>query len=300
MSTDERTDDVGDRGDHVTYGGHADRGGQGDLGALAGEFQRLTVVLDHEFRDVLRTRSLWLLALGYAAVVLGLTSAGGVAGLLPVVLDLLGPLQLLVPVLAVAFGYRAVLGDAEREELDVLRTFPLSRRAYLLGAYLGRAAALLAVLLAPLLVAGAWGSVAGGPGSEFLASHAGQDSPAAFSRFLVLTAFYGVATLAAAVALSALATGPRAGLALGVGLVVLVGVGFDLGLVALLTGGFLPDGALPWLLALSPASAYRGLVLAFTVGSGGTAPVASVAGLLLWLVVSLAVAIRVLPRFAGR
>lgn len=264
------------------------------------EVRRLGVVLDHEFRAVLRTRSLWLLAAGYAAVVLALTWAGGVAGYLPVVLDLLAPLQLLVPVLAVGFGYRAVLGDAEREELDVLRTFPVTRRAYLLGAYMGRAAAFLVVLLAPLLVVGAWASVAGGAGSEFLAAHEGQDAPAVFLRFLVLTALYAAATLAAAVALSALATGPRAGLALGVALVVLIGVGFDLGLVGLLSGGLLPEGSLQWLLPLSPASAYRGLVLSFSMSGGTATPAANTAGLVLWLVVSLAVAVAVLPRFADR
>jgi len=270
------------------------------VGGIGAEFRRMEVVLDHEFRTVVRTRSLWLLAAGYAAVVLGLTGAGGAAGYLPVVLDLLAPLQLLVPVLAVGFGYRAVLGDAEREELDVLRTFPLTRRAYLLGTYLGRAAALLAILLAPLLVAGVWAGVAGGPGSEFLASHGGQDAPSVYLRFLVLTALYAAATLAAAVALSALATGPRAALALGVALVVVVGVGFDLGLVALLAGGLLPEGALPWLLALSPASAYRGVVLAFSGGPGAGTPAVDAAGLALWLVGALAVAERVVPRFAGR
>lgn len=268
-----------------------------DLGSA---FRRMEVVLDHEFRAVVRSRSLWLLSAGYAAVVAGLTRAGDPGGFLPVVLDLLAPMQLLVPVLAVGFGYRAVLGDADRAELAVLRTFPATRGSYLLGAYLGRAAAMLAVLLAPLLVAGTIAGAGGGAGSEVLATHAGRDTPAVFFRFLVLTALYGAATLAAAVALSALATGPRAALALGVALVVAVGVGVDLGLVALLAGGLLPEGALPALLAVGPASAYRGLVLASTVGGSAVAPAAAIAGLVTWTLVGLGAAVRVLPRFAGR
>jgi ABC-type transport system involved in multi-copper enzyme maturation permease subunit len=264
------------------------------------EFRRMEVVLDHEFRGVVRTRSLWLLSAGYAAVVLALTLAGGVGGYLPTVLDLLAPMQLLVPVLAVGFGYGTVLGDADREELEVLRTFPLSRRAYLLGALLGRAAAMLAVVLATLVAAGVVAGVAGGPGTDVLASHAGRDTPAVFLRFLALTALYAVATLAAAVALSALAAGPRSGLALGVGLVVAVGVGFDLGLVGLLAGGYLPDGVLAWLLALSPASAYRALVLGFSGSAGAANALASTLGLLLWTAGGVAAAVGALPRFAGR
>jgi ABC-type transport system involved in multi-copper enzyme maturation permease subunit len=272
----------------------------GRASRLREAFRRMEVVLDREFDALRRSRSMWLLSAGYAAVVLALTWAGGPGGYLPAVLDLLAPLQLLVPVLAVGFGYRAVLGDADREELSVLRTFPVGRRGYLLGTYLGRLAALLAVVVAPLVLAGAWAGVAGGAQSEVLASYAGRDSPAVLFRLLVLTALYAATTLAAAVALSALATGPRAALALGVGLVVLVGVGLDLGLVALLAGDVLPAPLLSWLLALSPASAFRALVLSFSTGSATPGPAVAATGLLVWLGGSLGVALAALPRFADR
>lgn len=263
---------------------------------------RAMVLVDRELRTVARTRTFLALSLGFAAVVVGLALAGGGvrAGYLPLATDLLGPLTLLVPVLAFAFGYRAVVGDAERGELAMLRSYPVPARWLVAGVALGRAGALLVAVLAPLLLAGLLVPALADPGSSVLASHGGVDGAVLYLRFVVLTAAFALVALAVAVAASAVAGTGRRALALAVALLVVLVVGLDLGLVAALAGGVGED-ALPALLAASPTSAYRGLVLATVVdvaGTGGVraaAPLANAAGLLAWLLAAYAVAVGSLP-----
>ncbi|MFC7081678.1 ABC transporter permease [Halorussus caseinilyticus] len=112
---------------------------------------RLFAVVGRELTTVVRTRAFLALAGGFAAVVAVLAWTAGAVGYVPLVLDLLTPVEVLVPALALAFGYRSVLGDDERGELDVIRTYPVSRATFVLGVYLGRAAALLVALVVPLL-----------------------------------------------------------------------------------------------------------------------------------------------------
>lgn len=248
----------------------------------------VAAVVDREVRTVVRTRSFALLGAGFALVVLGLAWAGGAAGFVPVVLTLLAPLEVLVPALALAFGYRAVLGDARRGELEVLRTYPLTRVELVLGVYLGRAAALLVAVVVPLVLAGVLAGVLGGARSTVFAAHGGADSVVLYLRFVVLTGLFALVALAVALVVSTTVSSLRGAIALGTAAVVVLVVGLDLGLVAGLAGGVLPDGALPWLLSLSPNSAYRGLVLETVVSAVGptgerTAPlVANVLGLAVW------------------
>ncbi|MFC7081679.1 hypothetical protein [Halorussus caseinilyticus] len=123
-----------------------------------------------------------------------------------------------------------------------------------------------------------------------------MDSPLLYLRFVVLTAAFALVLMGAALAISTTAGTTRAGIVVAVALGVALVVGFDAGIVAGLAGGVVPEGALELVLALSPNSAFRGLVLETVVGgveSGAPAasPVASVLGLLLWLVGTLAVAV---------
>lgn len=292
------TDPSGPGTDGTAGAGRAALGaGETADGGPRAELRRAAVVLDREFAAVVTAPALWLLSAGYVATTLALAFTGGVSGSLSLVLDLLTPTELLVPVLAVGFGYRAVRGDAARAELDVLRTYPLSRRSYVLGTYLARLAALLVVVLVPLAVGGVGAALVDHPASKFLATHAAGETPLLVVRFAVLTAVYAAVVLAVVVALSTLAAATRSALALGAGAVVLVGVGIDLLVVGLVTGGTVGPGAMPWLVAVSPASAFRGLVLT-SIGAGSataarvTVPALNVAGLSLWLVAALAVAVR--------
>jgi ABC-2 type transport system permease protein len=257
---------------------------------------RLFAVVGRELTTVVRTRAFLALAGGFALVVAALAWTAGAVGYVPLVLDLLTPVEVLVPALALAFGYRAVLGDAERGELDVIRTYPVSRPTFVLGVYLGRAAALLVAVIVPLLGVAVSVPLSGGVGTTVIASHAAADSPLVYLRFVVLASAFALVVMAAALAISTTAGTTRAGLVVAVALGVALVVGFDAGIVAGLAGGVIPESGLELVLALSPNSAFRGLVLETVVGgaaSGAPAasPLASLLGLLSWLVGALAVAV---------
>ncbi len=254
-------------------------------------------IVDREFRTVLRTRIYGLLALGFVVLVVALAWAGGAAGYVPVALGLLTPIEVLIPGLAVAFGYRAVLGDVHRGELELLRTFPVSRAGVILAVYFGRAAVLLPVVIVGLLLAGLLVPFTGGAKTSVIASHAGADTVLLYLRFVVLTAIFTLVALGVAIVVSTIARSIRGAIVLGIGFILLLVVGLDLGLVGALAGG-VPEWLLPWLLAASPNSAYRGLVLVSVSGPVTTSgirtaePLASLLGLLVWWLGPLALAAR--------
>jgi len=258
---------------------------------------RLFAVVDREAWTVARTRSFVAVGLGFAAVSIGLAWTGGAASYVTTTLDLLTPIEVLVPAVAIAFGYRSVLGDIDRGEIEMIRTYPLSRAEFVLGVYLGRAGALVLVVVVPLAVSGVLVALSGGPATTVLASHAGADSPWLFVRFVALTVAFALVVLAVAVAISSIARSVRAAIALGIAVLVALVVGLDLGIVISLSGG-VDEWLLQWLLAVSPNSAYRGLVLETVVrpvtatGVRTAAPIASVLGLTAWLVGTLVLAIR--------
>ncbi|ELZ10759.1 copper ABC transporter permease [Halovivax asiaticus JCM 14624] len=268
-----------------------------DESRVPGSLGRIGRVVGREVRTVARTRTYVVLAAALAAVLLGLTVTGSAtAGYVPTVADLQTPLEALVPVVAVAFGYRAIVSDAERGELDVLETYPVTAWEHVLGVYAGRAVGLLVAVGAPLTLAGAAVAVSREEPAAIYATQRGVDSPILFARFVVLTAAFALVVLAVAIALSALANGARSALALAI--VALVGllVGLDLALVLGLVEGVIPDAALVDALAVSPLSAYRGLVFETVIttaagtGPRAASPLASLVGFVTWLVGSLAIA----------
>jgi ABC-2 type transport system permease protein len=278
-------------GSRPRVGGLSDVGSREQRAALS----RFLATVERELTTVVRTRSLLAVTVGYAVVVVGLASVADTTGYVPAVLNLLTPTEVLVPALAVAFGYEAVLGDRTRGELDVIRTYPLGRREYLLAVYVGRAVVLLFAVLVPLFLVAGLVTATGGARTSVIASHAGVDSFVLYVRFVVLTALLALVALAVAVAVSAAAGGPRSAAALGVGAVVALVVGIDLAIVAGLGAAF-PADALPAVLAISPTGAYRGLVLgsvldvALAEAPAAGAPLLSLVGLLAWLVGSLVLA----------
>ncbi len=258
--------------------------------------RRTGEIAQREFLTVLRTPALLALAAGYVlllAAVAWLSAAGTYVAL---VLDLLTPVEVLVPVLSFAFGYRAVLGDRESGELETIRTYPVSRGSYVGGVYLGRAVAVLAAVLAGLAPAAL--SVPFGSGRElsFTATHATVDSPALYLRFVFLTAVFALVVLALAVLVSAAARSSRGGLALAVGAVVALLAGFDSAILTTLAAGFVSADGLTALLALSPNSAFRSLVFGTTLAPTGAsvpegpATLVATAGLVGWAVVATAAA----------
>ena len=258
----------------------------------------LRTIFTRELRTVVRTRTFLLLGFALTAVLLGAAWVGGGlgAGYVATTVDLLTPLELLVPIVAVAFGYRAVLGDERRGELDVLETYPVKAWQIVVGVYLGRAVGLVVAILVPLGVV--WSAIALSDTdvSPIYATHGGADSPVLFARLIILAVLFALVVLAVAIAISAVASAARSALALAVVALVVLLVGLDLLLVYGLSTGFLAESALLQALAISPLSAFRGLVLeSVVVVAAGTgpqtaAPIASIVGLLVWGVASLAVA----------
>jgi ABC-2 type transport system permease protein len=258
----------------------------------------LRAVAQREFETVVRTRFLVAFAAGYVGLTVGLAALvaeGSYAGL---VLDVLGPTEALVSLFAFVLGYRSIVADREREELETLRTYPLTRLEYVLGVYVGRAVPVVALVALATAGSGLMVAFSGGDGQSVIATHATADSPVLFLRFAVLTVLFALVVLAVAVLVSAAARASRAAIGLaGIALLALV-VGLDTGLIAALTGGVVSADGITWLLAFSPISAFRALVLQFSVAPieatipTGPAVIPSLGGLLAWLVAALAGAAR--------
>lgn len=264
---------------------------------------RTVAVIHRELQTVIRTRAYLALAGLLLAVSVGVVVAGGSAsaGYVPAVADLLTPMELLVPLVAFAFGYRALLDGVESGEQAVLRTYPLRTWEYVLGVFLGRAAGVAGTII---LAFGAAGLVIAFVPADVVtvyASHRGADSPLLFARFVVLTIGFGGAVLAVALAVSAAARSTRSALALTGGALLVLVIGIDLVIVDGLGADWLDEGLLGGAVAASPNGAFRGLVLETAIGVAGDAPravspVVAVVSLGVWTVLGLVVAILALDR----
>ncbi|MFB6205840.1 MAG: ABC transporter permease [Haloglomus sp.] len=249
---------------------------------------RLLAVLDREFRTIRRARVTRLVAGVVLGVCLAVAALSGRSGYIQLSVALLTPMELLVPVAAAALGYRTIQVERERGELDVVRTFPVSSVEYVGGVYLGRAVTLVGLVVGALLLTSlAVPLYSLSPAG--LTRTPGVDSPVYFLRFVVLTGWFAAMTLAVVLALSTLVRTGRRVLALTLLVVVLLSFGFDLAIVLGLASGVVGPAGLPWYLALSPASAYRGLVLTsvlapLTTGEAAAAaiPAANALSLLCW------------------
>ena len=277
----------------------------GDESPPAGRRSRTAptvAVAARELRSTMRSTGGLLFGAGLTIAIVGVAYAGEGyrSSYLATTADLLAALSVLVPVVAVAFGYRTLLSDARSGELDVLSTYPVAAWQHVLGAYLGRAIPLSAVVLVPFMAVAGLVSVSTAPEASVFATHAGADSPILFARLAALTLLYALVALAVGVAVSAVATSARVGIALSVGAVVVIVLVADLAIVGGLASGALGGESIHGALALSPASAFRGLVFETVISAAGgagpeTASVpASLAGLSAWLLGSLAVAVAAL------
>lgn len=237
------------------------------------------VVVRRELATVVRTPTFAVLLAGFAAITLGVAAIGGgvAGGFVPTVVDLLVPVEVLVPIVAFAFGYRALLGDRDRGELDVLSTYPLSRLTYVVGVFVGRAVPLLGGLLVALVPVAVLVATTGGHESQIYAAQSGIDSVVLYGRFVIVTGLFALVMLAAALAVSAVSSSGRGALALVAVLWLVLGLGADLGLAAALERGLVAPDWLVQALALGPNSAYRGLVLQTVVDAATTTSVTAAA-----------------------
>lgn len=258
----------------------------------------LFVVATRELRTVVRTPALVTLAAVFVASIVGVAWAGtgGGGGFVPLTLDLLTFTEILVPILAFAFGYRAILDDRLTGELDMVRTYDVSRTAYIGGVYVGRATVLVGLVIVSLFAAGLLVPILTADQPTFLAQNQAADSGLRFIRFVVLSALFTLVTLSVTLAVSASARTLRTAFAFATALTVAFVIGIDTTLLAGLAADFFLPQNISIYLALSPNSAFRGLVLSEAVGVVGGAsvnagsPLLNVLGLLSWWFFGLAVA----------
>jgi ABC-2 type transport system permease protein len=223
-----------------------------------------------DVRDASRSRWLWVLSgllvlafVGYALVhrYVGTTTfTSFLDGLTVLAASLL-------PVLAIALGYKSIIHERTSGSLFLTLSFPHSRSDVALGTFVGRSA----VLLAPTLVALALAGVVG-------AALYGTDGALPFPVFLLVTALYGVAFVGITVALSMSTTADRR-ITLGALGAYLVLVQFwddlhSLTVLALHRFDFtvlesMPDWTLLFRLLKPSESYYRVVRAAFDVGVGG-------------------------------
>ena len=267
----------------------------------------ISTLIRRELRTAARTRGYYLLGVVVAGTLLGLTVGGGGAatGYIPTVVDLLLPLEVLVPAVAVAIGYRAIPSDLGRGEVAMLNTYAVSPSAYVGAVYLGRAAVLSAIVGVALFVVGLVVAVAAAPDTGVFATHSGVDSPILFGRFLVVTLLFGYTLLAVVLAASVGVATTRTAIVGAIGAVVVVVVGGEAAILLGVLDGIFGETTLTAVLGLVPNSAYRGLVFETVVGvlsasaSGYASPVVSVGGLFLWTVGSLGLTVGLLRWRSG-
>lgn len=265
--------------------------------SLSASIERFLAVYEREFTTVVRTRVYGIIALGFVLIILGLGLTRSVSGYVSVILNLLVPVEVLLPVLCAAFGYRALLADRESGELDMLRTYPLTRVTHISGVLLSRLTFVLLIVMLSFLFVGILIPVLKQGGSEFLLRRTSYNGPVLFVRFGVLTSVSSVVFLAIITAISAAAGRSQRMVAVAVFAVFGFALSFDLALV----GGFATDVFAPrppsWMLAVTPTSAYRGLVLRFVIEPASASStrsgsaVANVVGLFVWFVGSFATAV---------
>lgn len=254
-------------------------------------------VVARELLTVFRSRSYWVLLGGTLAVLFGMASLTGSpgAGYLPTALDLLLPLELLVPAVAVALGYPPIVGDAQRGELEVFETYPLPAGRYVLGTYIGRAVALFTLVAIPLSLLAVYVRATAESGVTTIAATQGVDSILLFVRFGALTLSFALTVLAIVLAVSALAWSRQTAIVFAIAAFGVVVVGLDVLLLRGFAAGVVGPDVLTTALGLSPTSAYRGLVFetvlspARNPGVRSGSVLASSLGLLGWTAVSLAI-----------
>ncbi|MCU4753641.1 ABC transporter permease [Halobacteria archaeon AArc-curdl1] len=256
--------------------------------------RQVLVLAESEYRLAIRSR--WAVALTgiFAAFALGLTTFSGASvspeGFDRTVASLAVLAVYLVPLVALAFSYDAIVGREESGWLQTLFSLPVSRAWIVLGTALGRGA-----ILASATIIGF--GVAGG----FLLLEFGLAGFDTYVAFLLSTVALGLAFLAFGVLLSTLAREKTHAL----GFALLAWAWFvlvhDLLALGILSAFDLPGTALSALLLANPTSVFRALVLG-SLGAAGDAGFASVlaeaglspgvllGALLAWIVVPIALA----------
>src|SRR5262245_23647484 len=117
------------------------------------ELTALVTIAQHELREALRHKWLWLYAIGFAALALALSQAGlasagyaGLGGFGRTAASLINVILLFAPLIGLSVGAGVLAGDRERGTLLYLMAQPVSRAEVFWGKALGDAMAVAAAL----------------------------------------------------------------------------------------------------------------------------------------------------------
>ncbi len=257
-------------------------------------YRQLLVVAETEYRLAVRSR--WAIALTaiFAAFALGLTTFSGSSvspeGFDRTVASLAVLAVYLVPLVALAFSYDAVVGREESGWLHTLFALPVDRALIVVGTAVGRAVVLSSAAL-----------IGFGAAGFFLLQEFGLAGFDAYAGFLLATIGLALVFLAIGVLVSTLV--PEKTHALGISLLawawfVLVHDLIGLGMIAALD---LSETAVSAMLLANPTGIFRALVLG-SLGAAGDAGFAAVltesglstpllaAALVAWIVLPIALA----------
>ncbi|NHX36162.1 MULTISPECIES: ABC transporter permease [Halolamina] len=246
----------------------------------------------------LAVRNRWAFALtalfaSLSVLVVALGGQGGVVRADAVVVSLVELSALLLPLVALLFGYDAVVGSDESGWLGVLFALPIPRGRVVLGTYLGRLAVFSGGVVAGFGVGGLWLAIQG----RLTTAYLGLVGAAVLG---------GAAFLALSVLLSTLAAEKTHALGGALLLWVWVALVHDLVSVGLIAADVVGPNWLPVFVLANPATAFRVLALQSVptvtggmaevlVGSGVTTPVL-VAALVVWSAAGAWLASRLIAR----
>ena len=251
--------------------------------------RRLTPVLSimsRELQTVVATPAGWALIGGTGGVVLLTAALSAPGGYQATAVDLYVMLELLIPTVGVAIGYRGLLHDRLSGEWSIHRAMGVRPITYVIGALAGQATVL--GLLVGGGTAGATLLVWFGRSRplSFLASNPAVADPAPMLWLIGLSVGYAVVIAAVVGLLSVYARDRRSAV---VGSVVVVGA-LIIGLDAVTILASVP---LSVMVLVSPGAAYRTLVL--TVGAGlstGGPVLLSLIGWGGWAIIAIALSVR--------
>lgn len=266
------------------------RSGSGSL------FRQVVTVAQQEYALSLRNR--WALALaalfaGLSVLVVALAGQNGIVRADAIVVSLVELAALLLPLVALLFGYDAIVGSDEAGWLGVLFALPVPRSRVVFGTYLGRLTVFVGAVVLGFGAGGLWLAVDG----LLTPAYLGLVGAAALAG----AAFLGLALLVST--LAAEKTHALGGTLL---LWVWVALVHDLVSVGVIAADLVPASWLPAFVLANPATVFRVLALQsvptvtggmadILTGSGLTTPVL-VAALLVWSVVPVWLAGRLVRR----
>ena len=263
------------------------------------------VVARKDFQDARRLRSLWVLSALFVLFV-GLMAylytqipqltpeeAANLSGL-----GLLGflaaPAALFISITAVVVCYKAIAGESESGSGKLLLSLPNTRRDVVLGKVLGRTALLVVPLFVGFLVA---------LGAVFAFDL--TLAPVEFATFVLVTLLFALAYVSFVVGLSSTTRSATRASTLAIGAFVLLELAWDIvpfGMAYVANGLALPASLPNWALfvgQLAPSAAYLNAVAGVLPGNTALAevpfylsPVASVAVLVAWMVIPVALGYR--------